>query len=674
MLDNKSLSKENSPRRKHGKHLSEGILQTTGSAIKARSRINSDPIRKKETEEGSVKDTFVAQLMSGWRDPNTLAKETKPYYSREDYYIIAHAFFGAITPKTFFKQLSDVYQSEDNEGKEICIANAEIFIKNLIHADLENVFLNRIQKYINIFFDGLKVEENQPYASVLERLQQEIALAKQRKADADEMMAVVPEVLNRRFSLTTYLREDLQNYDKFVVFKSKKMNKKAKEFAADLKELQIDLMRKIKLSEFHNDNFMKFYKGTGPKLTVNRCADLFNRLAERVVAEILLARSKKHQQRIYDFFVETLYQSIEMDDYQSAISILSGLNHRDISRLGFLNTKRKDQIENLFEPNHNFKNLRAHLETRLKDEETELVPGLNILQKDLTFTADGNSAFTVNENEELKNPKENEDRMQLAGREAEKFLRYQRRYLSRPSKPFTTDIRAWMRGLCLSDDLSYFLSNSILPVQSKDKPTFDSKKNAEKVCRYIIWLRNLREEYQELKVKYDNAQEQERKVVLLKLKECKENVELCQAGLLKRSKALLAVLEEDKEAPLQLKGKELSEHDRLAMADDYLFAGFHFAEIEEKEKEKEKEEEMCKGKEKTKDRTKGKVLDDISLSFRNLRLHKLPTKSKTFDALGFTSQPKTDRSRAANKAEPTMPSSSRSEVDLFKTYQKPKGL
>lgn len=632
-----------SPRRKQNeRHHSEVVAPATVSNLKGRRRTNSDPVKIKKTEKTLEKETFVAQLMSGWRDPNTLTKETKPHYSREDYYTIAYTFYSVMTPEIFFKQLLDAYKSENKAGKRLCINNAEIFIKALIRVDFRNEFLDEVEKNLKAFFKNLERKEKQPHAAILDSLLKEIALARARKYHADKIMQVTSSV-DHEVDLSTHLREDLNNR---LTFNFGRVEK----FAADLKEYQITLMKQIKLSEFHDGNFLKFPNGKGPKLAVNDCAVFFNHLADRVVTEILLAKRKKHQQRIYDFFAKTIEESIKIDDYQTACSILAGLNYIHISRLSFLKTERKEKVEELFNNKNNFKNYRAHLEKRMQDKDAELVPCLNILQRDLTFVEQGNPKV-------LENQKANEEYMQLAGQvHYRQFLKYQKKYLSRPSKPFETNIATWLKGVCLNEDLAYFLSTAILPSLTDEKPIFDDKRVAATVCYAVTLLKRLQQSYKMLKGQYDEVEMQdEKQEIYLQLLHYKKSADGCREKLLQRKKTLLAALKLDKEAPEELRSDALCENERLDIAMDYLFAEFTLP--------KKKDE-----------------VDKMIESFGAICLTDRPSvKPKFSDDLGGShSQAKTNRSRSlilgANLGAKTKgsciieartPLSARSDIDAF---------
>src|SRR5690349_11359736 len=86
---------------------------------------------------------YIAQLMSGVRDPNdALSKDKGKPYSTADYSDITKYINAKITPtKKIFEMLQegfDTFKPEDFEAQQNYLHNANIFIKQLILNDPYN--------------------------------------------------------------------------------------------------------------------------------------------------------------------------------------------------------------------------------------------------------------------------------------------------------------------------------------------------------------------------------------------------------------------------------------------------------------------------------------------------------------------------------------------------------
>lgn len=425
-----------------------------------------------------VKNSYVGQLLSGYRDPQEIeGKSTSIFYTTNDYRVIALSLYSLIKPSQLFKDLSVEYLLVSKTEKLAFLHNAEILIRELLRADLKNEFLGEVEINIDKFFELFAGQSDASLLGMHNRLKAEVAEVKKRKQNHERNIhSPVGHVMTK--NIISYLHEDLaNNFNPHI-------EKNAARFASDLKEYQISLMKGVALSEFHNCNYSKYPNKKGPKLPINEWTDFFNLLSERVVTDILMAQSEKHQKRMYKFFVCAVQESIARGDYQSAMAMLSGLNRAPIQRLPFLKEdpaveKTRQLVEKILDNTANFKAYRQHLRDKMLQGE-EVVPYIGVLQRDLTFSAEGNA-------EKLANGKENEELLILTGSAMQdQFMDIQSRLLTRPAKTSQTNLSSWIKQPRFLQEsafeLDHILSVNITPV-SKSKPKYNDK---YKAIIYII--------------------------------------------------------------------------------------------------------------------------------------------------------------------------------------------
>ncbi|MBS0289078.1 MAG: hypothetical protein JSS07_03440 [Proteobacteria bacterium] len=170
-------------------------------------------------------------------------------------------------------------------------------------------------------------------------------------------------------------------------------------FAKALKEHNIARLKTLKIEDFaraHKDKY-------GPNLQL--MANDVKVIPHKVRDEILLATSKAEQQKIFNYYLQVIDESVKIQDLASAYLIFQGLTLPPIgNRLNYLSEGKQNeellsQFNELFDPEKNFKNLRDHMQS-IKGIR---IPVLPILFRDITLINEGNqlSEFDI-ENEVIE--------------------------------------------------------------------------------------------------------------------------------------------------------------------------------------------------------------------------------------------------------------------------------
>lgn len=161
-----------------------------------------------------------------------------------------------------------------------------------------------------------------------------------------------------------------------------------------------DVARQITYMDFHTFNAIPLYefigenrKGKNSHPYLTEFINNFNRLGEIVASEIVLNPNFRSRVQVLSKFIEVAGELAKLQNFNSVISILSGLSFGAVSRLtetwADLSPETKslyEKLEELCSSDDNYKNMRSVLEKT----EPPLIPYLGLYQKDLTFIEDGN--------------------------------------------------------------------------------------------------------------------------------------------------------------------------------------------------------------------------------------------------------------------------------------------
>ncbi|KAJ2994047.1 hypothetical protein HDV02_001900 [Globomyces sp. JEL0801] len=132
---------------------------------------------------------------------------------------------------------------------------------------------------------------------------------------------------------------------------------------------------------------------------INECVEAFNNLSYWVATEICTQPDIKNRAKIIEKFIKIAKTCLKLNNFNSTLAIVSGLNVVAVSRLKatweIIDPKRQKQltmIEEILSPSGNYKTYRNTIDEL--DVTKPCIPVFSLLLKDLLFTSDGNSTFT----------------------------------------------------------------------------------------------------------------------------------------------------------------------------------------------------------------------------------------------------------------------------------------
>lgn len=356
-------------------------------AQKLVSEVQNGVYQIKEHEGPKTRSTLVAQLLSGFRDPNDFTGSTKTsYYTVDEYKIFAAGLYARIPPETFFDQLvltlTDL--TLDDNDRKVVLHNANILIRELVKANPEAKHISETNKSLDGLLTAIKFLSADQFSDEIRELQE-------IKINLEKNLATKQKIV----SATQPTQQKSMDEIIETITKTKKKKKRTAAetlVATELKQMQIDALAKINISDFHKLKWSK--KKEGETLSSDAVSLTFNRISDMVVMDILNATSIKDQQKIYEFYLNVALTSLEQKDYQSAMAISAALERGPITRLKHLEDKKRvvekrAHLTGELSSNMSYKKLRTNYEQALAGNES-FIPYLGVYQTDLTFTGDGN--------------------------------------------------------------------------------------------------------------------------------------------------------------------------------------------------------------------------------------------------------------------------------------------
>ncbi|KAI6649337.1 Ras-GEF domain-containing family member 1B-like isoform X1 [Oopsacas minuta] len=118
----------------------------------------------------------------------------------------------------------------------------------------------------------------------------------------------------------------------------------------------------------------------------------FNRLSYLVATEICIVDKKiKNRARVLDFFIDTAYECLVTNNFNSLMAIVAGLHMNPVQRLkktwAKVNTSKFDKLMDTMNPSANFSNYRKSLKEAIDrkgdKKEKAVIPFFSLLVKDL---------------------------------------------------------------------------------------------------------------------------------------------------------------------------------------------------------------------------------------------------------------------------------------------------
>lgn len=159
------------------------------------------------------------------------------------------------------------------------------------------------------------------------------------------------------------------------------------------------LFTKVRHTEFIGMAWQKPEKSVrAPYLT--KLSERFNQVSFWVATSVITAESLKAQIAIVVKFINVLWSTLKINNLNTTLQILSGLNVTAVRRLkrvwegvGPSAMAKFEEADDLFSPLSNFKAYRDHL-NKLADSPLPILPYVGLFLKDVVYVFDGNALVT----------------------------------------------------------------------------------------------------------------------------------------------------------------------------------------------------------------------------------------------------------------------------------------
>jgi len=171
------------------------------------------------------------------------------------------------------------------------------------------------------------------------------------------------------------------------------------QMAEQLTAIEWHLFSRIKVTEFHNQNWQRKNKmELAPNLTM--LAARFNKVSFWVAGQVLMGKSHNERADRIKYWIQVAEAMFQHNDFNCLMEIVSGLNHSSISRLkiawelvGSKIRERFERLDKVMDPRQNFKGYRDVLPGR----KGAVFPYVAVYLRDMTFANDGNPDYLDNE-------------------------------------------------------------------------------------------------------------------------------------------------------------------------------------------------------------------------------------------------------------------------------------
>ncbi|HRE30449.1 MAG TPA: RasGEF domain-containing protein, partial [Candidatus Berkiella sp.] len=344
--------------------------------VKAIIEFSKSGVRHNPDKKQQEKDTLVAQLMTGMRDPRDTEGESRTvHFSTNDYKEIALMIFAKVTPAEFSKQLIEAYQKLDNvDDKEIFLHNAALFYKELINMDINLDFHDDIRDGLKVFSALKGSEIDEKIKKAFDNMEQSVNEASDgavlRKSNLIKAVDNQKSAKDGELDIQSYLSQKLIKGWLSTVLKDEKIKdpfqfkKYSKLFSEDIREQQIMLLKQSHIKDYYNKKSLDKPWETAH---YQKIVDFNNLISKNVQQDILSAKNVEHQKRIFEFYFNVVEQSIKLGDFATASSIFSALEAGPVGRLEYLQSqshlkKRYEVSKQLLSPSNGYKLLKNEVD------------------------------------------------------------------------------------------------------------------------------------------------------------------------------------------------------------------------------------------------------------------------------------------------------------------------
>lgn len=411
--------------------------------------------------------SLVAQMVYGYQDPSDRkdnASDTNKdthLYDYAAYQAMGYALFSKTQPNDFFEQLSQAQTNDEN--REIILQNAILLLNALIKANTSPEHLQAIKDGLPNFLNKLPWKPDN-----INDIQQELMDAIANKEQLNNQRKPKEQQAQMGQDATTI---DFRAIAQGNVSKDE-VSKLAEDFALDIRDVQLQLLREVTLSDFHNKGWEKLAQ-QGKYSTLSAIPQFNDKIKTTIENHLLRDTANRQElEKIYFFYLEVAEKAIANNDFMTASTIVGTLNSAAIFNLRekFDNaTDAKDRVENLqknFNPGFSYKAVREnHKNPPNKDQ--AIVPYMGVFTTDITFTEDGNPNGKMYKIEGKDVKKASEFKVKLVGNVLKPVVDLQERALAESRRPHQTNaletVLAERNEKSFSQDEVYNLSVARFP-------------------------------------------------------------------------------------------------------------------------------------------------------------------------------------------------------------------
>lgn len=354
---------------------------------------------------GKVHNKFLHQLLSGFKNPETLKPDEAPQYDDEDIVRYAHSLLTLMKPSEIFAEIAQFYQQTTSAAnKERLIHNAMILLHELIIVDnarelfpdfsdnppADNETVQSFEALLALVkHDGKTNADLKEMGVAFERtVRQASELARElQEDDLNHMKKLTsPHTKESPLDVQNFIDKTLQNPE----ISEKQISDAAIIVAADFKKMAIAHLINIKSTDLYKQAWNK--KGKKEKTHIREFTQSSDKISHAISTDLVNAQSIPHQKQIALFYCKVLEEAIKIHDYNTAVAILAAFGVSAVGRLTHI--LNDPQIARILENANNalelsdpqFTKIRKLLE---KNKDAVVVPYLGMFTKDLTFTDDG---------------------------------------------------------------------------------------------------------------------------------------------------------------------------------------------------------------------------------------------------------------------------------------------
>ncbi|KAJ3444242.1 guanine nucleotide exchange factor [Anaeramoeba flamelloides] len=275
---------------------------------------------------------------------------------------------------------------KDNELAAI-MGDLLIIIQTTQFKTIKNI-ANTVQNQFN-----LKLKNKSNLNNEQKRQRQNGKRKNERNEGSESKKIIEIDTKEEKNSAILILKKSITNWKVVKIFDLNEI-----ELAKQLTLVEMDLFKKVEVSEMLNKRWSKKDKNLTPNLI--NMIERFNEISLWIISSILSYPKKKMRSYIITKFIKCGKYCIDIGNFNTAMEINAGLNNSSIRRLekswDLVKQKHIENFENLaalLSSRKNSINLRNKLESF---NNKPRLPYIGMFLSDLTFIEDGNKDYSYN--------------------------------------------------------------------------------------------------------------------------------------------------------------------------------------------------------------------------------------------------------------------------------------